>query len=91
MTSSQPRLPCLRVIALRADTRKECGVHLTISAGDADSLRKRNLFSTFFVSARLSLGVDMTFLVSFTERLSIDIKDIASFIKLSSWFSSAFD
>ena len=31
------------------------------------------------------------FVVSLTELLSIDIKDIVSFIKLSGWFSSALD
>ena len=66
---------------LWADTRKECGYHLTTSAMDAGPLRKRRLLSTFFVTARLLLGVDIgyfgsSFLVSLTELSSIDIKDI---------------
>ena len=57
-------------------------------------LRKRRLSSTSFVSARLLLDADIgrlfgsPFLVSLMVLSSIDIKDIASFIKLSSWFSS---
>ena len=35
------------------------GSHLTTSTVVADPLRKRRLFPTFFVIARLSLGVDM--------------------------------
>ena len=44
------------------DTRKEWGSQLTTSAGDADPLRKRRLLSTFFVSVRFLLGVDMGYL-----------------------------
>ena len=80
------------VIALWADMRKEWSFHLTTSAGHADSLRKRGLLSNSFVSARLSLGevFGTSLLVSLKELSSIitNIKDIASFIKLSGWFSS---
>ena len=85
-------MPCLRVIELWADTWKEWGSHLKTSAGDADPLRKRKLFSTFFASAYLSVGVDIGYLAQhflcLTELSSIDIKDIASFIEFSGWFSS---
>ena len=59
----------------------------------ADRLRKRKLLSIVFCQC-LSLArcryrlFGIPFLVSFTELSSIDIKDIASFIKLSGWFTS---
>ena len=62
MTSSQPSWPCLRVIALWADTRKEWGPHLTTSAVDKDLLKRLWLLSTFFTSARFSLGADVGYL-----------------------------
>ena len=48
VTSAQSQWPCLQVTVLWEDTRKECSYHLTICAMDADPLRRRRLFSTFF-------------------------------------------
>ena len=55
------------------------------SAANADPLRKRGLLSSFFVSAILLLGVDIGYLMPhfLTALSSIDIKDLASFIKIS--------
>ena len=64
--------------------------YLKTSAVDADPLRKRRLLSIFFVNARLLLGTDIGYLSPqfLTELPSIDIKNKASFIKFSGWFSS---
>ena len=79
----------LRYGKTREDTLREWGAHLTTSAVNADPLRKRRLLSNFFVSARLLTAVDIGYLAphSLTELLSIDIRDIASYIKLSGWFT----
>ena len=84
-----PRLPCLRVIALWTDTQKEYACHLTTSASDADPQRKRALFFIFFVSTHLSRVVGKGYLAQcFLSDIDGAIKIIASFIKLSGWFSS---
>ena len=93
MTLCQPQWPCLQIIALWKDTLKEWGYHLKSSAMDAGTLGKRRLWIQFFANARLLLGVDVRlfdspFLVSLAEPSCIDNKDVASFIKLSDWFSS---
>ena len=56
------RRDVLQVIALCADTRKECGSHLMTSAVDADPMRKGRLLSIFSVSARLLVDVDIGYL-----------------------------
>ena len=52
----------LQFITLWEDTWKEWGSYLTTSDVDAYPLRKRRLLCTFFVSARLLLGVDIGYL-----------------------------
>ena len=52
---------------------------------DTDSLRKRRLFSTFFVSAGLLL-FGSPFLVNLTELSPIDIKDILCLSKFMAGF-----
>ena len=72
---------------LWVDTRKKCGYHLTTSAGDADPLRKRRLLATSSVNTHLLRCADMGYLALFslTKLSSIDVKDIASFVKLIGW------
>ena len=55
-TSYQPQWPCLQIIVLWEDKRKEWGSLLITSAADAYPLRRRRLLSALFVSARLWLG-----------------------------------
>ena len=60
------------------------------SAVGADPLLKRRLLSTYFVNAYLLRGADIGYLIigSLTELSFINVKDMASFIKLSGWFTS---
>ena len=72
-TSFRLQWSCLQIIALWEDTRKECGLHLTTSALDADPLRKRRLSSTFSVNAHLLRGADIDYLVLQFWKLDGDI------------------
>ena len=58
---------------------------------NAFPLKKRRLLSIVFVSARLLLCADIGYLARYFRLMdlsSIDIRDIASLIELSGWFSS---
>ena len=79
-TSSQPLWSCLLVIALWVHNRKERACHLTTFS------EKKTLNN--FLCKCLSLARCSPFLVGLTQQSRIDIKEIASFIKVSEWFFS---
>ena len=75
---------------LWVDKRKEYDSHFTTSAVDADPLRTIIHFlcqCQSLAKCRYRLS-GLPTLVNLTELSSIDVKDIASFIQLSDWFSS---
>ena len=76
----------LQTTVLWLDTREECGFHLTTSDAVADPLSRRRLLSTFFSNPNLLRVADIGYLAfqPLMELSSIDVKDIVSFIKLSS-------
>ena len=89
VTSSRSQWPCLQVTVLWVDTWKECGYHLTTPPW-MQIRKKRGDFlcpCPSLARCRYRLFGSST-LVSLTEISSIDVNDIAQFIKLSGWFSS---